>query len=404
MQVKAISHTDAFSREMHVVQAIEAAMEECLDQDLEVAYPSDIAATVSSRATAVFSEGHGPCAVLSLPVRRGGEVEAVLTLERQPDQPFDRLEEIEAIRLVCDLCAPRILDLRRNDRWFGARLLSDVRQQAGKLLGPQYTWVKLGAALMCLAAVLLTTMKGQYRINSTFTLKAQQQQMVVAPFDTFSKSVLVEPGDRVVGKQTILGTLETAELRLQLAALKAEQLGYQKQMTGAMRDRKTAEAQIAETQIRKVAAQIRMIENKIDQGDIVAPIDGWVISEDRKQQVGAPVEAGEILFKIASIDSLWAELHVPEASIASVFEGQTGTLASAGHPGQKVRFAIDRIYPIAEVVNNQNVFRVRARIFDHLEWMRPAMEGEARIDAGKKTFLWIASHRAVNWLRMKLWI
>jgi hypothetical protein len=75
-----------------------------------------------------------------------------------------------------------------------------------------------------------------------------------------------------------------------------------------------------------------------------------------------------------------------------------------GHPGQKVRFTIDRITPIAEVVDHQNVFRVRARISELLDWMRPGMEGEARISAGQKTYLWILSHRLVNWLRMKLWI
>jgi hypothetical protein len=82
----------------------------------------------------------------------------------------------------------------------------------------------------------------------------------------------------------------------------------------------------------------------------------------------------------------------------------TGTLASVGRPDRKIRFAIERINPIAEVIDNQNVFRVRARIFEHLEWMRPGMEGEARISAGRRTYLWIVSHRLVDWLRMKLWI
>jgi hypothetical protein len=65
---------------------------------------------------------------------------------------------------------------------------------------------------------------------------------------------------------------------------------------------------------------------------------------------------------------------------------------------------VERINPIAEVIENQNVFRVRARLSGHLDWMRPGMEGDAKISAGKKSYLWIASHRLVDWLRMKLWI
>ena len=403
VQVRAMSHTDTFNRAMQVVQAIQATMEECLDQDLEIIHPAAEPAIVASREAARLSARQGPSAVLSLPIRQAGDVAAVVTLERPTDQPFDRLEEIEALRLTVDLCAPRLLDLHRNDRWFGARMASEARAHLGLLLGHEHTWIKLAAAMIFLTGIVLATMQGEYRINTSFVLKAQHQQVVVAPFDTFSKSVRVEPGDRVEGGKTILGTLETAELRLKLAALKAEQSGYQKQMTASMRDRKTVDAQIAAAQSEKVAAQIRMIERNVEQADLVAPINGWVISQDRKQQIGAPVGAGEILFEIASIDSLRAELFVPETSIAGVADGQVGTMASMGHPDQKVRFVIERMYPIAEVVDHQNVFRVRALI-DQLEWMRPGMEGEARISAGKKTYLWMATHRLVNWVRMKLWI
>ena len=39
VQLKALSHTEKFSRKMKLVQDIEAAMEECLDQDVEIIYP-----------------------------------------------------------------------------------------------------------------------------------------------------------------------------------------------------------------------------------------------------------------------------------------------------------------------------------------------------------------------------
>jgi hypothetical protein len=101
---------------------------------------------------------------------------------------------------------------------------------------------------------------------------------------------------------------------------------------------------------------------------------------------------------------LWAELYIPESSIANITTGQTGELACVGHPDKKIGFVIERIDPIAEVVDNQNVFRVRAGLNEHRQWMRPGMEGKARISAGKRSYLWIGTHRLVDWLRMKLWI
>lgn len=404
VQVRAMSHTDTFNREMKAVQAIEAAMEECLDQDLEVIHPADDTALYASRAAAKLAERHGPSGIMSLPLREDGKVTAVMTLERSLAQPFDNLAEIETVRLICDLCSPRLSDLHRSDQWLGARMAAGIRDAMGELLGPEHTWIKLVAGLVFVLAVLLTTLKGDYRINAPFALEAQHQMVVVAPFDTFSKDILVEPGDRVIGGQTLLGTLETSELRLKRAALKAEQLGYQKQMSAAMRDRKIAETQIAQAQSDKVGAEIRLIDMKIVQADLMAPISGWVVSEDMKQQIGAPVETGDILFEIAGIEDLRAELYVPEASIADVMPDHTGELASLGYPDQKVAFVVERINPIAEVIDHQNVFRVRVRLLEHLEWMRPGMEGEAKISAGEKSYLWLASHRLVNWLRMKLWV
>lgn len=127
VQLKAMSHTEKFSSKMKLVQETEAAMEECLDQDVEVLYPSEPEATYVSRAAGELSKHHGPSAVLSLPLRRAGEPVAVLTIERPADNPF-AAAEVESLRLACELCTPRLVNLHEHDRWFGARAVADVRK------------------------------------------------------------------------------------------------------------------------------------------------------------------------------------------------------------------------------------------------------------------------------------
>jgi len=97
-------------------------------------------------------------------------------------------------------------------------------------------------------------------------------------------------------------------------------------------------------------------------------------------------------------------IFVHEDSILLLKEGQTGELAAVGHPNQKIRFVIERINPMAEMVEQQNSFRVRARLSERPDWMRPGMEGRARIDVGEKRYAWIWTHRVTDWLRMKLWL
>jgi len=403
VRVRAMSRTDTFRPEMRLTQDIEAVMEECLDQDIEVLYPPVEDSSHVRRAAKQFAKRHGPLAVLSVPIRQNSDVAGVLTLERTPERPFT-VEEIETIRLACDLCTPRLMELHKKDQWFGARAAVTARDGLATVLGPRHTWIKVWTVLILLVAGWLIFAKGDYRIDAPFIFQATVQQSVVAPFDTFIKDVSVEPGDSVQADETILGRLDTSELRLTLASLKAEQLGYQKQRAASMRDGKTAGAQIAQTQSDKLAADIRLIEFHRDQATLVAPISGWIVSKNLKRRLGAPVETGDVLFEIARIDALRAELFVPEESIARVLVGQTGELASVGHPDQKIRFTVRQINPIAEVVNQINVFKVRAKLHDQADWMRPGMEGVAKISAGKKPYVWIWFHRLADWLGMKLWI
>ena len=147
----------------------------------------------------------GPPASSACRFAKTANVTAVMTLERPPERPFNRLEEIETVRLICDLCAPGCWTSRRSDRWIGARMASRAREHVGVLLGPEHTWAKVGAVLVFLMAVFLATAKGDYRIKAAFAFEAQNQQVVVAPFDTFTKSVSVEPGDRVEGGKIDFG-------------------------------------------------------------------------------------------------------------------------------------------------------------------------------------------------------
>ncbi len=401
--VRAMSRTEKFSRKMKVVGDIEAAMEESLDQDVEVICPASAEATFVSRSAKDLSTRHGPTAVASIPMRREGAPVGVLTTERPIDEPF-QLDQIESLRLTCDLCTARLAELKEHDRWFGARAASAVRSGLGKLVGPKHTWAKLAAVLILAGVLFLIFAKGDYCAEGSFVIKATQRRVIPAPFDGYLTEVHVKPGDLVKADTTILARLDTAELRLQLASARAERAGFLKQVAAAMRDAKTAEAQIATAQAEKVKARGDLLDYRIAQAAIRAAIDGTVVAGDLKRRIGAPVKTGDVLFEVAPLDSLYAELSIPEDRIADVRLGQEGELATAAYPDRRIRFEVERIDPVAEVVEQQNIFRVRVRLATRPAWLRPGMEGSGRISIEKRTYGWLWTHRLVDWIRMKLWL
>jgi biotin carboxyl carrier protein len=403
VQIKAMSHTEDYSRKMKVAQDIESAMEECLDQDIEILSPAEREVTYICRAADRLSEQYGRQTVLSLPLRTNGQAMAVLTLERPVDKVFST-DQIETVRLTCELCATRLKDLYEYNRWFGATTAIKTRKFFAGFLGPRHTWAKV-AAILCFGVILfLIFAKGQFRPKAPFVLEATYQQVVPAPFDGYIKSVEVEVGENIEGNVSILASLDTAELRLQLAAAKAEKAGYLKQESAYMRDNETAQAQIARANADKAQAQIDLLNYYIQQANIISPINGIVVKGDLKRQIGAPVKTGDLLFEVCPLEALRAELMVPEDLIFDIQVGQKGRLATASYPGKPTSFVVERINPIAEVVNQRNVFKVRVRLLDTYPWMRPGMEGVAKVSVGKRRYIWIWTRKITNWIRMKFWL
>jgi len=408
VRLAALSHTEKFTRKMRLVQDIEAAMEECLDQDVEIVVPPAQGATYVSRATDALSRQHGPMAICSFPLRRSGEVVGVLTLERRVDQPII-IEEVEVLRLTCDLVTSRMNDLYRNDRWFGAKFAAALRRGLAWLVGPKHTWIKLVALLVLGFIIFAATVRGTQHVESPFALEAVEKNIVPAPFEGYLKTVAVKVAQDVT-KGQVLATLDDAELRAKLASAKADQASYLKQADIARRDNKLAEEQMYKAQADKAQAEMQELQLKIDEARITAPVTGTVFTGDLKERVGAPVRTGDVLFEIGQREKLRAQLSVPEDQVAWLKLGQIGKLATMPFPSTRIPFTVTRIDPVAQVVNQKNVFKVEVKFDlkdvpeDWVVRMRPGMEGVAKVDVGRARYFWIWTHKLWDWVRMKLWI
>jgi biotin carboxyl carrier protein len=407
IHLRATSHTEKFSRKMKIIQDIEAAMEECADQDVEVVHPAPPDSTFVSRAAAELSKRHGPTSILVLPLRYGGKPVGAILLERPADRPFE-LEEAESLRLSADLLTPRLVSLEEHDRWIGARAVFRLRRGLALAVGPKHTWIKVAGIALAAFLGFAILGEGTYRVEAPFVFQPIEQQVVPAPFDGFLDEILVEPGEPVVAGRTVLAMLKTDQLFIDLGKAMAQKAEADTQANvAAAQDKpeKTAEAQIARAQAARWAAEIELLEYQIDHARIVSPVSGIVVSGDLKRHRGAPVKMGDVLFEVAPIESLRAELSVPDADVGDVRLEQKGELATASYPDRHIAFVVERVNPMAEVSERENVFKVRVRL-DETDpgWMRPGMEGLAKVDIGPERYITIWTRPLVKWVRMKLWM
>ncbi len=406
IKLQAMSHTEHFTRKMKLVQDIESTMEECYDQDIEVQHPCPPDAPVIARQAKRLSEEHGPTSVFSLPLRLGGdepEPVGVVTIERPADQPLSP-REAEALRITCDLVSSRLHELYERDLLFVIRWARKWRKGLAWLIGPRQTWIKATAIGVAAALAIVTLVPGTQKVSAPFEVQPSQRQIITAPFQGELGEVFVEVNDEIVAGETVLAMLETYERQAQLADLYAQLETKRGELDTALREGDRSGQRIAQAEIQRTQAQITNLEHEIEQARIVSPMSGVVIDGDLRRRIGGMVDMGETLLEIAPQGALRVELRVPESRIADLEVGMEGELATSAEPGRHMRFRVERIEPVAEVMDGQNVFRVRAVLLDESSHLLAGQEGVAKVDIEERPLIVIWTRDLVNWVRMKLWI
>ena len=400
VRVRAISGTDHFEKRMAIVQRLEAAMEETRDQDEEIVWPAPVDNAVITRDHAAYAGLENVPSLLSSPIRIDSLPKGVLLLERN-STPFSEADAL-ALRVVSDQIARRLGDLHKLDRWFGARWAMAFREWCGGFLGPKHTWIKVGALAGCLLLAFATFVPLPYRVDATFILRPDTLQFVPAPFDGYLGAVSVRPGD-VVPKGGLLVQMATAELLVDEASAQAEEQRYASEADKAEAERQLSDMRVARAMQAESQARVDLVRYRLARAEMRAPFEGVVVEGDLRERIGAPLKTGDLLMKFSQLKDLYVEMRVAERDIDQVAHSRKAELAFASRPEDTFPVTIVRIEPSASVDKDGNAFTLRGSLDSTASWLRPGMSGIAKVDAGHRSLLWIATHRLIDFLRLKLW-
>lgn len=401
VKLRTLSRTEQFDRQMAAAQLLEAAMEECVDQDEEILWPAPEGVTTVARDHEKFAAAQKSGNVASVPLRLDGKVVAVLSCERQ-EMPFSTAE-LQQIRLACDQVARRLSEMKHYDRWFGARWAANSRDYFAHWLGPEHTWSKVTAVFVVLALAALFLIRVTYRVQGNFILRSDDAEYLTAPFDGYIDQVYARAGDRVTNGAPLL-LLNRSELLLDQAGALADVARYQRLSEKDRAANNIADMRIDEAQAREAQAQVDLVTYRLNNSIIKSTFDGVIVEGDLRERVGSPVKQGDELFKVARIDTLYVEAEIPERDVEEIIGKSKGEIAFVTQPKFKYPVTIQTVEPAAVTKKDGNVFLVRLKINRDAEnWWRPGMTGLCKISTEKRTLFWILTHRTADFLRMKLW-
>lgn len=421
MRVKALSHTEKFDKKQELIVSLERVMEECYDQEEPTKFDPDGEGSQNvTRMAREHSTKEAGVIVYATPLRRRDEIVGVMVLEFPPRTKLDPQAEA-AVAVGAELLAPQLFDRYENDRWLPVKAWHSVKHMTSLGIGPRHMGAKLIIALVLAAGLFVGFYKPMYKVHASFVVHATDKRSVCPPYEGQLERVAVKPGN-VVEVGTLLAKMRTTDYETELASYEAEVQSKRIEAQDKMGMGKASEAAVLRAQANEAEKKADLLRLKIKQAEIRAEIAGVVIKSDFMDRAGSAVRQSDVLFEIAKTNDkdpnridIEIEMHVPDRDIQDVrrvwdqkrampkFDAQVSTTT---FPAEEHRVMIDRIVPMGEAREGENVFKVYGKVLkdDQPEWMRPGLTGEARVHVENRRLFWIWTHRLQDWIRLKLWL
>lgn len=400
-----ISHAGDFSGRLSLTRGLESAMDESLDQASAVDYSQQNGLLADgqmliTRAHKDYLQMSGSGVVLSIPHAVDDKLSMVFVFE-WADEAIIQNQRHLAAGLV-PVMAKVFAERRLADVSWLRRLVNDTRDALSWLVGPRHAWFKVLGLAIIAALVAMSLLRMPLEVSADARLEGAVVRQIHAPFDGFVSQSLLRAGQEV-RKGGVLALLDDRDLKLEVERWNSEQAQFRNQYQDAQAQKNLAQVQINLAQGRQAQAQKSLSESNLSRSRVNSPMAGIIVSGDLSQQLGAPVQKGQLLFEVAPLNDYRVVLQVNERDIDLLELGQEGRLMLTALAGKEIPLKITQITPVTEVFEGSNRFRVEASVEQGEVTLRPGMKGIARLDTGEARIVWVWLRGLVEWSRLTLW-
>jgi RND family efflux transporter MFP subunit len=337
-----------------------------------------------------WCQSNNAAAAINLPMKLGnGEIVGALLVTYSQSAPAPQLQDY--LEKMTELIAQQFSIACRANRSTGELIQS-------KFALPKPTAKRLTLATIAVAALMAIPMP--YRVKCDCQIQPIERRFVAAPYDGILEKSLVEIGELVSSDQ-VIARLEGRQLRIELAGLEAEYEGAKRRRDSSLAQREIAQSQIARSEMNRLSAEIELLNHRIQDLNVRSPITGVIVAGDMEKAQGAPLETGQTLFEVAPLETMVAEIGIPENEIQYIKKNDIVVLKINSFPFENWEGKLKQIHPSAEIVADQTVFVAEVEIDNRTGTLRPGMEGVAKISTRWSPIGWNLFHNA--WESVRCW-
>jgi len=402
----AVSGVAALDIRRALPRSLTAAMSECARAAEIMTFPpesKDSALSASSeslREHKHLHESFGEHSIISVPLLHNGTAAGVLLLEidkaRGADlSPNELLDEVAMASPVLATLNER----RPGTRWFITRLFQKITNVIARPVTTVQRIVSLGVVALGLIALLFPF---PHKVGVSGEIQGADRQVLAATHSGYLKSASARAGDQVKAGQ-VLALFDNSQLQLERDTWVSELSRLDSAIVQAMSARDRAKVGKLRAEQESANAELKLIDHRLERTEIVAPFDGMLVSGDLDDRLGSSVEAGETLFHMASLNDYTLQLKVPEHQASRVHQYSKGTMRFAAFPSKTFSFNVESMVPVAVSTEGGNVFRMQAALKGDVSEIRPGMTGVAKVDVGKRSWLFRGFDLVSDRLRYWWW-
>jgi len=401
IRLQAISQVVSFDDRRALVLSIEAAMEEAAEQETIINTSDDKSDFLLTRAHEELKTVHSSMSICTIPLYCNNVAVGAVLLERDAEEGFPPDAVNHAVKVLAPM-GPVLQLIRQEQRSYGARIRESVRSTINPDKLPSTRKGKIIAGICGLGVLGLLFVPVPHNVAAQARIEGSDKQVLVAPQAGYIKSASARAGDKVVEGQ-VIASLEDRDLIIEREKWVGELGKLDTSLARALSSRDRSELGMLQAKKAQVDAELSLIDQKLSRAQLVAPFDGVLVSGDLNQSLGAPVEVGQVLFEVASMDSYRLILEINEHDVAGIEPEQRGVLRFSAIPGNKHALTTTSIVPVALTRDRKSVFSVEAELDEKSDNLRPGMRGVAKIRVGEKPLVWIWTHRLIAKMRLWLW-
>jgi len=289
----------------------------------------------------------------------------------------------EIVRDEGDVVNAGDLIARLSDRDYRAELDKVTAEFAEKQA--RLRMLKAGARAEELELARTTVTKGEERVKHSKSLLEMEK--------TLYDDKLSSKKDFEVAAE--IAALRQSELEESKGTLKLLQAGARPE-----------EIEAIQAEVARLSSQIKYLQGQLERLRILSPITGVVTTHRLKERLGTNLKKGELFAQVHQVQTVDAEIAVPENEISEVRIGQPVMLKARAYIDRSFMGKVISTSPVGIQSTNgiaQRHFIVVTELENNTQLLRPEMTGNAKISCGNRHLYQIVFRRLIRFIRVEFW-